>query len=331
MTGTPDHASVAHAAVAGAHGAARPLQAMGPGAEFDLIRHLMSRWQDCMADIGDDAALLPPSMEPRVVSTDATVEGVHFRHGWLSPRDIGARAVAAAFSDLAAMGASAESILLALVVPPAWEPVLAEVADGIGDLVRSTGARITGGNLSRGDQFSITSTVIGRAPRPVPRSGARVGDRLVVTGTLGGPGQALAHFLEGGTPSAWARARFVSPRPRLEQGQRLAAAGATAMIDLSDGLAADARHVAAASGCHLAIDPARVPGGPGVSATEALASGEEYELLAAVPADRLDALLAAWDAQRLGPLTVIGEVVPLPVGAADRAAAGAAGHDHFAR
>ena len=326
MTGTPDPA-----AVAGAHGTLRPLQAMGPGAEVDLIRRLMARWQDCIADIGDDAALLPPSADPRVVSTDATVEGVHFRHGWLTPREIGARAAAAAFSDLAAMGATAEAILLALVVPPAWEDALPEVADGIADLVRFAGARITGGNLSRGDQFSITSTVIGRASRPVPRSGARVGDRLVVTGSLGGPGQALTHFLAGGTPSAWARARFASPRPRLEQGQRLAEAGATAMIDLSDGLAADARHVAAASGSHLAIDPARVPGGPGVAPSEALASGEEYELLAALPVDRLDVLLAAWDAQRLGPLTVVGEVVPLPVGDADQEAARAKGHDHFAR
>ena len=326
MTGAPDPSPVP-----GAHGTLRPLQAMGPGAEFDLIRRLMARWQDCIADIGDDAALLPPSVDPRVVSTDATVEGVHFRHGWLTPREIGARAAAAAFSDLAAMGASAEAILLALVVPPAWEERLPEVADGIADLVRFAGARITGGNLSRGDQFSITSTVIGRASRPVPRSGARVGDRLVVTGTLGGPGQALAQFLVGGTPSGWARARFASPRPRLEQGQRLAAAGATAMIDLSDGLAADARHVAAASGSHLAIDPARVPCGPGVAPAEALGSGEEYELLAALPTDRLDALLATWDARVLGPLTVIGEVVPLPVGEADRAAARAMGHDHFAR
>ena len=89
MTGTPDPASAA-----GAHGTLRPLQAMGPGAEFDLIRRLMARWQDCIADIGDDAALLPPSVDPRVVSTDATVEGVHFRHGWLTPREIGARAAA---------------------------------------------------------------------------------------------------------------------------------------------------------------------------------------------------------------------------------------------
>ena len=326
MTDTPDPALAA-----GAHGTLRPLQAMGPGAEFDLIRRLMARWQDCIADIGDDAALLPPSVDPRVVSTDATVEGVHFRHGWLTPREIGARAAAAAFSDLAAMGAAAEAILLALVVPPAWEDALPEVADGIADLVRLAGARITGGNLSRGDQFSITSTVIGRAPRPVPRNGARAGDRLVVTGTLGGPGLALAHFLAGASPPAWARSRFASPLPRLAQGQRLAAAGATAMIDLSDGLAADARHVAAASGCHLAIDPARVPCGPGVGPREALASGEEYELLAALPVDRLDALLSEWDVRQLGPLTVVGEVVHLPVGEADQQAARAKGHDHFAR
>jgi thiamine-monophosphate kinase len=201
----------------------RAHQVMGPGVEFDTIRMLLSRWGDLAVDIGDDAAVLPRiASGHRVVSTDACVEDVHFRRAWLTPYEVGHRAAAAALSDLAAMGARAECVLVAFVVPPAWEADLAQVADGIGSQVRAAGARIVGGNLSRGGTFAITLTVIGVAERVVSRAGAAVGDLVLVTGTLGGPGAALRAWERGGAPEAWARSRFAAPTARLAAGQALA-------------------------------------------------------------------------------------------------------------
>jgi thiamine-monophosphate kinase len=304
----------------------RAHQAMGQGVEFDTIRMLLSRWGDLAVDIGDDAAVLPAiGAGQRVVSTDACVEDVHFRRAWITPFEVGQRAAAAALSDLAAMGARAEGVLVAFVVPPAWYAALADVADGIGAQVRRAGARIVGGNLSRGQTFVITLTVIGVADPVVPRAGARVGDLVLVTGALGGPGAALTAWEEGRSPVAWARERFAAPQPRLAEGQRLAAAGASAMIDISDGLAADARHLGAASGVWLAIDPARLPVGPGVEPSSALQSGEEYELLVTMPPERFAALAPAWNAAGGVPLTPIGTAVE----ATGEPVMPAAGHDHF--
>lgn len=300
---------------------------MGQGREFDTIRMLMARWGALAADIGDDAAVLPARASgQRVVSTDACVEDVHFRRGWLTPREVGVRAAGAALSDLAAMGADAEFVLVAFVVPAEWEPALGDVADGIGEQVRHAGARIVGGNLSRGQAFGITLTVIGHAPQPVARRGAHVGDAVVVTGTLGGPGHALAAWNAGHEPSAWSRERFAAPSPRLREGRVLAEGGASAMLDISDGLAADARHLAAASGVHLAIDRARLPVGTGIDPTDALNSGEEYELLATVPMARLAALQARWEAVSDVPLTVVGVVEPVE---ATPDITLPSGHDHF--
>jgi thiamine-monophosphate kinase len=300
----------------------RPHQDLGRGHEFDTIRALMARWGDLVADIGDDAAVLPPVRGVHVISTDACVEEVHFRAHWISAREVGVRAAAAALSDLAAMGAEAEQVLVAFQLPPAWDARLLEVADGLADPIRAAGARIVGGNLSRGPAFGVTLTVIGDAARPVPRSGARVGDLVVVTGTLGGPGAAIAAWERGEEPSAWARSRFAAPAPRLAAGLQLAAAGATSMLDISDGLGADARHLGAASGVTLALDPARLPVGPGVTSEAALVSGEEYELLATIGEADLHALERAWHGEV--PLTVIGRVTAESAGMADLS-----GHDHF--
>lgn len=314
--------------------ALRRNQAMGPGQEFDVIRRLMRTWGDLATDIGDDAAVLPSRPDGlRVVSTDACVEHVHFRAGWISPEEVGHRAAAAALSDLAAMGAEAEFVLVAFVVPDAWQPRLEAVAQGIGRVVREAGARIVGGNLSRGDTFGITLTVIGCAARPVSRAGAQPGDVVLVTGRLGGPGQALAAWMSGQTPREWARQRFAQPWPRLAQGQRLAAQGVTAMLDLSDGLAADLGHLAAASRVRVVVDRTQLPCGPDCQADEALSSGEEYELVATLPARDWPALQAAWDTAALGPIQAIGRVEATGAGEPPvvvTPGTDAAGFDHFA-
>ena len=293
---------------------------MGPGHEFDTIRVLLDRWGTLATGIGDDAAILhAPAGRTLVASTDAFVENAHFREGWITPEEIGARATAAALSDLAAMGARADVILVAFVVPDAWRERLPAVADGIGRVVSHAGARIAGGNISSGPAFSITTTVVGSATRVVPRSGARAGDLLLVTGSLGGPGRALREWERGQRPEGWARERFAAPLPRLGAGEALAAAGAHAMLDISDGLAADARHMAAASRVDLQLDAACLPLGPDITVAEALSSGEEYELLAACPPDIVPELLAAVPKAHGVRLTVVGTVVdPTPAsGTAD--------------
>jgi thiamine-monophosphate kinase len=286
-------------------------QAMGPGHEFDTIRALLDRWGPLASGIGDDAAvLLAPAGRTLVASTDAFVENAHFRDGWLRPDEVGARATAAALSDLAAMGARADAILVAFVVPDAWRTRLPAVADGIGRVVAASGARIAGGNISGGSTFSITTTVIGSAARVVPRSGARPGDVLLVTGLLGGPGRALRDWERGAEPPAWPRERFASPEPRLAAGVAFAEAGVHAMLDISDGLAADARHMAAASRVDLQLDASLVPCGPGVGVRDALSSGEEYELLVACPPEIVPALLAGVPERCGVRVTVVGQVLP---------------------
>ncbi len=318
---------------------------MGTGREFDAIRDMLARWGSLAEGIGDDAAArqAPPAAQ-LVVSTDAAVAGVHFRAGWLTAEEIGARAAAAALSDLAAMGAEARWMLVALEVPTEWQSELPAIADGIGRLVHDADARIVGGNITRGDRLALTLTVIGGTASPVLRSGARPGDALWVTGVLGGPRRALVAWERGEEPAPQDRARFAAPSPRLREGAWLSAIGARAMLDISDGLAADAGHLAAASGVRCELWADAIPRVAGATVEDALAGGEEYELLVATDAD-----LDADDfARRFGvPLTRVGRVVPpseadeAPL-VALRASAGApamvdalvrvelpGGHDHF--
>lgn len=256
--------------------------ALGPGGEFDIIRDLVRRWGSAARGIGDDAAVLEvPAGERLVVSTDAAVENVHFRRAWLTPFEIGYRAATAALSDLAAMAALPLGMLVAMSVPERWRAELGDVADGIGAASRDAGAPIVGGNLTAADELALITTVLGHAARPLARSGARVGDALYVTGLLGGSRSALDALAAGGVPSPEARARLVAPRARIREAAWLAAHGATAAIDVSDGLVADAGHLAAASGVTVCIELDAIPTLSGVTPLVAASSGEEYELLIA--------------------------------------------------
>jgi thiamine-monophosphate kinase len=255
-----------------------------------------------------------PAGERLVVSTDSTVEGVHFRRPWLTPEEIGWRATHAALSDLAAMGAAPLGVLLALTVPSDWRDQLPGVAEGIGDACRATGATIVGGDVTDGDRLALAITALGHTAHPLSRAGARAGDTLYVTGRLGGPGEAVRAWYAGRSPEPAHRARFARPSARLAAGQWFAAHGATAAIDLSDGLSGDAAHLAAASRvrCVLTIDS--IPCVAGVSVHEALGSGEEYELLVAARA--IDAQAFARENAGLE-LTAIGRVEAVVSGRAD--------------
>jgi thiamine-monophosphate kinase len=269
------------------HTPARSHLTLGAGLEFDAIRAMLRVWGGQATGIGDDAAVLSlPEGEPLVASTDASFEHVHFRREWLTPREIGARAAAAALSDLAAMAATPVGLLLALGVPPAWRNELDALADGVGEVAAAALCPIIGGNVTRAGELSLTITVLGTSPHPLERSGARAGDALYVTGVLGGPGAALDALLRGATPRDVDRARFASPRPRIAEGRWLAEHGARAAIDLSDGLVADAGHLAAASDVQVVLDLAALPCVEGIAPESAASSGEEYELLVAFPSDK---------------------------------------------
>lgn len=267
---------------------------LGGGVEFDLIREIIAAMGDAIGPVGDDTAAIPDGAGSLVVSTDASVEDVHFKLAWLSVEEIGWRAAASALSDLAAAAATPIGILAAVTVPHDAAPgATIELMRGVGAAARAVGARVLGGDLTAGSQWSIAITVFGRSARPMSRAGARPGDGIWVTGRLGGARAALESWLAGGQPVAAARSAFAHPVPRIAAARWLAERGATAMMDLSDGVAGDALHLAAASGVRLDIELERLPLHSAVARAAdlvgespgefAAAGGEDYELLLTMP------------------------------------------------
>jgi len=281
--------------------------------EFELLAKLRERLPPAGARVrlgsGDDAAVTVPG-GATATSVDAIVEGVHFRRGEAPMQAIGRKALAAALSDLAAMGAEAGEAYVVLGAPPDLaEGEFEALLDGLLALAAETGTTLAGGDLTRSPALILAVTVVGHAPRLddlVTRGGARPGDLLVLSGELGGAaaGRLLLDRPElgRGVPAIAAerlRARQLEPTPRLGSGRALAAAGARTMIDLSDGLAGDALHVARAGGVGLRIDASSLPLAEGVAEVAAAAGGdplqlavsggEDYELLAALPSARLEA------------------------------------------
>jgi thiamine-monophosphate kinase len=252
---------------------------------------------------GDDAAVTR-ARPYAVTSIDTLVDGVHFRRATHSPRDIGWKALATALSDLAAMGADAGEAYVSVVLPGQIEEPL-ELIGGMEELAADCGVTIAGGDVVQGPVLVLTVAVTGwadAAEELVGRDGAQPGDLVGVTGELGGS-EAGRRLLEaGGEGQPELVARHLRPRPLLRAGHALAAAGATAMIDVSDGLATDAGHVAERSGVELRVRLEDVPRPAGVTAEQAATGGDDYELLVTVPPASRDAADAA------APLTWIGEV-----------------------
>ncbi len=250
-----------------------------------------------MLGIGDDAAVMRTGGELCACSIDTMVEGVHFRldAGWATPREVGHRALAGALSDLAAVGAGAGEAFLSLGLPPGFaEQSALELALGADELAVSCGTAIAGGDVVGAPALFVTVAVTGwlaAEERPLARAGARPGDLVGVTGELGAAAAALA-VLDGRagrgeeTEPALERARH--PLPRLAEGRALAAAGASAAIDVSDGPAADAERLGRAGGVALELRADALPLAPGVAAVAgqlgipapalAAAGGEDYEL-----------------------------------------------------
>jgi thiamine-monophosphate kinase len=275
---------------------------------------------------GDDAAVTR-ARPLAVTSIDTLVDGVHFERGTHEASDIGWKALATALSDIAAMGAEPGEAYVSVVLPEDFgEPL--ELVQGMEALASECGVTIAGGDVVSGPVLVLTVAVTGWADAPeelVGRDGAQPGDLVGVTGELGGSEAGRRRLAEGSNAHDALVARHLRPRPRLESGRALAAAGATAMIDLSDGLATDARHVAERSGVELRVELDRVPCAPGVSAEEAVTGGDDYELLATFPEGLRE------PAESAAPLTWVGTVSAggglLLVGA-DGPVTGLSGYEH---
>lgn len=231
--------------------------------ELGLLRELEAR--GLIVGTEHDAAELPGGL---VVTQDALVEGVHFLLDRLPWHELGFRAAAVNISDLSASAARPEALFVTLALRADAE--VAQVVELYQGLTQA-GVPVRGGDTTRADQAVLSVTAVGRSERVPGRTGAGPGDALVVTGPLGG---AAAAFRAGG---------FVRPPVRTQEGLRLGAV-ATAMLDISDGIAVDAGHIARRSGCRLVIDLDAVPR---AGALDDLGFGEDFELLAAVPSETL--------------------------------------------
>lgn len=324
--------------------------------EFELLAKLRERLPEDGPRVklgsGDDAAVTVPG-GATATSVDAIIDGVHFRRGESDLRTVGRKALATALSDLAAMGAEAGEAYVVLGAPEdLGEEEFPALLDGLLELAAATGTTLAGGDLTRAPALTLAVTVVGHAAAPeklVARAGAQPGDLLVLTGEIGGAaaGRLLLDdpSLARAVPESTAerlRGRQLDPSPRLRSGRALAAAGARAMIDLSDGLAGDAAHLAHAGGVALRIDAGSLPLAKGVAEVAAavgrdplelaVGGGEDYELLAAMPAALLNEASTGIGEAAEATLTPVGKV-EAGEGAEIRRPGGgrlkAQGHDHF--
>lgn len=255
--------------------------------------------------IGDDAAVLR-APAPQVLTEDLLVEGVHFRLETTDAASLGHKALAASISDVAAMGAVPVAAVVGLVVPPDGGPDIDELYAGMEALAAEHAMTIAGGDLSAGPVTVLAVCVLGATldgAAPLTRAGARPGDLICVTGPLGGSeaGRLILERPELSPAPPLAdrlRAAHLRPAPRVADGLALAAAGAHALMDCSDGLALDVERLAVASGCRAVLELEAVPRAPGADEVAAAAgrdrlehaagSGEDYELIAALSPDRLE-------------------------------------------
>lgn len=289
--------------------------------EFDLIRRIAAHTHprnDVALGIGDDAALLrmPPDRE-LVACCDTLNVGVHFPQD-ATAADIGWKALAVNLSDLAAMGATPMWALLSLTLPEPDAAFVDGVVEGFAQLAREAGVELVGGDTTRGPlALGVTALGVVEPGHALRRDGARVGDAVFVSGTLGDAAAGLRLWCDG-RRDAGARelfARLHRPTPRLALGARLAPF-ATAAIDVSDGLLADLGHVAQRSGVGMELDLAALPTSAALNEhfdettrrTMQLTGGDDYELAFTVPRDRIDGLQSIADELGL-PLTRIGDVV----------------------
>jgi thiamine-monophosphate kinase len=258
--------------------------------------------------IGDDAAVLAPFVGQAVISTDVAVLGVHLDSRYFPLEDLGFKAVAAAVSDLAAMGVRVRGAVVAVTAPEGTD--LEELHRGIADASIVTGCPIVGGDLAQGRDVTVAVTVFGECPGrgAIYRSGAKPGDELLVTGPLGRSAAGLRRRLAGAMLSDELVVAHRRPWPRLAEGMAARGAGVHAMMDLSDGLGLDLHRLADASA--VGFELSNVPVADGATDEEAISGGEDYELLIAT--DDAPRLRLVFHDRGLGAPLAIGTVVADP-------------------
>jgi thiamine-monophosphate kinase len=301
--------------------------------EFGLIAHLsesLSSRAGVLLGIGDDAAVLESLPSP-VVTCDCLVETVHFRRDWISPRQLGRKAITVNVSDVAAMGGRPVAAVVTLALGPDDDlAFVEELYRGFEDAASLYGLTIAGGDTARAPGgLMLNVTLLGAAPQPVLRSGAHAGDMLLVSGTLGDSAAGLALLQNPAVMVSedvreYLLARHHDPRARLEEmhaALHVAPGAISAAIDLSDGLAGDAAHIAKRSRLSLEIDAESIPVSVecraaastlGVDALDwALRGGEDYELLWCVRPANATAVIEAVQHTTGTMVTAVGRCIPL--------------------
>jgi thiamine-monophosphate kinase len=286
--------------------------------EFALIARLARH----LTGAGDDAAVVPFGERSLVLAVDAVVEGRHFRRDLSGLRDVGWKALAVNLSDLAAMGAVVPRAALVTLLRPAGcsDADVEELYEGLAEAARAFGVDLVGGDTTSAAGLALSVAAVGELEgEAVWRSGARAGDALVVVGALGAGSAGLAAAEPGHEPAPAHLAAHRRPWPLLAAGRVLAEAGATALIDVSDGLGQDLAHVCRASGVRARVDWTLLPVAAGVlSVAESVGrdpvrlvcgGGEDYALLAALPPDAARGAAAAAGQADDVPAAVVGEIL----------------------
>jgi len=254
----------------------------GEFAFLERLRRALPEPPAGQVGVGDDTAVLDGGL---LFATDVLTEGTHFDLRWSTPADVGWKALAVNLSDIAAMGGAPRAAVCGVVLGAGRKGEADDVAAGLVAAAAELGCALVGGDTVVGAALTVTVAVVGDSPDSgaVLRSGARPGDSVFVTGPLGGSKAALAVLRRGGEPDPVALARLRRPVPRLLEGRTAAAAGASAMIDLSDGLSSDLGHLCRASGVGARLEAAAIPAGPGATVDDALSGGDDYELCFTAP------------------------------------------------
>jgi thiamine-monophosphate kinase len=314
------------------------VETLGDVGEFGLIARIVPSFgagPGVLVGPGDDAAVVRAPDGFVVATTDVLVEGRHFRLDWSAPYDVGRKAAAQSLADVAAMGARPTALLVGLGAPASFPVASADaIAKGLAYEAARAGAFVVGGDTVASDAVVLAVTALGDlgGRAPVLRSGARVGDVLVVAGALGGAAAGLA-LLSAGRHDLAAVAAHRVPDVPYGAGPLLATYGATSMIDVSDGLSGDLGHVAAASGVAFEVEVGLLPRHSAVAEAAAalgvtdvdwvLGGGEDHALVATLPPDRVAEAAAAV------PLTVVGRAVAGSGVTWIGADAAPASYDHF--